>query len=213
MYIFLDETFQLKKGAENQFLAIAGFSTKDPKRIAKVVNRVKKHTLPKKLRTSEIKSTNLIADRAFKPKLFKALINEDLEIYAITQLKNQLPLSYFSDSVLLYDKLYLQLLEILLIQEWSYYDDKIVITTLDSYRPISVTRGELIRTLENELRIKYPDRHFRIQFHTSELLTLQLADLICGVFYQLMQENQTWFDMIKPKLKKIVANPLSFSAQ
>jgi len=28
-------------------------------------------------------------------------------------------------------------------------------------------------------------------------------------FYQLMHENQTWFEMVKPKLKKIVANPLS----
>lgn len=80
---------------------------------------------------------------------------------------------------------------------------------MDIYRPIKLKRGFIIETLEKELVKKYPDKHFRVQFQTSELLNLQLADQICGVFYQLMQDNQTWFEMIKPKLKKIVVNPLS----
>jgi len=212
MHLFLDETFQLKRGMEDQFLVIAGFSTNDPKRIAKIVNRIKKHTLPKKLRGQEIKSTNPVADRVFKPKLFRALNNEDVQIYAITQLKGQLPRDYFYKGKLLYDKLYFDLLNILLVKEWDYRDNQIVITTLDTYRPKSLTRGEIIDRVHNALKEKYPDKFFRVQFQSSELLTLQLADQICGVFYQLMQENQIWFDMIKPKLKKIVANPLSFSS-
>lgn len=212
MYVFLDESFQLKTGTENQFLTIAGFSTNSPKRIAKIVNRIKKHTLPKKLREQEIKSTNPVADRAFKPKLFQTLNDEDVQIYAITQLKNQLPPDYFHKGTLIYDKLYLDLLKILLVREWDYRDDQIVITTLDTYRPKSVKRGDIINALHISLKNQYPEKHFRIQFHTSELLTLQLADQICGIFYQLMQENQVWFDIIKPKLKKIVSNPLSFSS-
>ena len=209
MYIFLDETFQLKRGAQNQFLVIAGFATSDPARIAKVFNRIKKHTLPKKLSTREIKSTNPVADRAFKPKLFQQLQSEDVQIYAITQLKNQLSHDYFAKDRLLYDKLYLDLLKILLVNEWDYHDEKVIITTMDTYRPKFITRGDIISTLQSELTKKYTDKQFRIQFQTSELLNLQPADQICGVFYQLMQDNQKWFEMIKPKLKKIVANPLS----
>lgn len=209
MRIYLDESFQLKQGEENQFLLIAGFATPEPKRIAKVFNKIKKHTLPKKLSLQEIKSTNIIADRAFKPKLFQEINKEEIQIYAITQLKNQLPHNYFYKGNLAYDKLYLDLLKTLLINEWDYQDEKIIITTMDTYRPITHKRGDIISTLQNELSKKYPNKHFRIQFQTSELLNLQLADQICGIFYQLMQENQTWFKMIKPKLKKIVANPLS----
>ncbi|HEX9722450.1 MAG TPA: DUF3800 domain-containing protein [Candidatus Paceibacterota bacterium] len=209
MYIYLDESFQLKRGTENQFLIIAGFATSDPARIAKVFNRIKKHTLPKKLITREIKSTNPLADRAFKPKLFRELQAEDVQIYAITQIKHQLPHDYFAKDQLLYDKLYLDLLKILLVNEWDYHDEEIVVTTMDTYRPRLLKRGDIISVLQSELAQKYPDKHFRIQFQTSELLNLQLADHICGVFYQLMQNNQKWFEMIKPKLKKIVANPLS----
>ena len=88
-------------------------------------------------------------------------------------------------------------------------DEEIVVTTMDTYRPKLLKRGDIISALQSELAQKYPDKHFRIQFQTSELLNLQLADHICGVFYQLMQNNQKWFEVIKPKLKKIVANPLS----
>lgn len=209
MHIYLDESFLLKKRADNQFLTIAGFATSDPKRIAKIYNRIKKHTLPKKLTTQEIKSTNPVADRAFKPKLFRELNKEDFQVYAITQLKKQLPHEYFYKGELVYDKLYLDLLEILLVKEWEFHDNKIIITTLDTYRPKTMKRNDIIKFLEDELSKKYPDKYFDVQFKTSELLNLQLADQICGVFYQLMQENQTWFEMIKPKLKKIVANPLS----
>jgi len=208
-YIFLDESFQLKRGVQNQFLIIAGFATSEPERIAKIFNRIKKHTLPKKLRNREVKSTNPLADRAFKPKLFQQLQGEDVQIYAITQLKNQLSHDYFAKDQLLYDKLYLDLLKILLVNEWDYRDEKVIITTMDTYRPKVIKRGDIISTLQTELAMKYPDKHFRIQFQTSELLNLQLADQICGVFYQLMQDSQKWFEMIKPKLKKIVANPLS----
>lgn len=210
MHIYLDESFQLKSGTQNQFLTIAGFETSDPQRIAKLFNRIKKHTLPKRMSNQEIKSTNIAADRAFKPKLFRELNREDIRIYAITQLKNQLPPEYFYKGDLRYDNLYLDLLKILLVREWDYRDHDIIITTMDMYRPLKLKRGMIIETLAKQLSEKYPDKYFRIQFQTSELLNLQLADQICGVFYQLMQENQTWFEMLKPKLKKIAANPLSF---
>lgn len=209
MHIYLDESFQLKTGAQNQFLIIAWFETSDPKRIAKLFNRIKKHTLPKKISNQEIKSANVIADRAFKPKLFREINKEKINIYAITQLKNHLPHTYFYKGELQYDNLYLDLLKILLVHEWDYQDNDIIITTMDIYRPRKLKRGDIVKTLKKELTKKYPNKHFHIQFQTSELLNLQLADQICGVFYQLMQKNQIWFDMIKPKLKKIVANPLS----
>ncbi|MDP3995623.1 MAG: DUF3800 domain-containing protein [bacterium] len=209
MHIYLDESFQLKSGTENQFLTIAGFETPDPQRIAKLFNRIKKHTLPKRMSNQEVKSTNIVADRAFKPKLFRELNKEDVHIYAITQLKSQLPHGYFHKGDLRYDRLYLDLLSILLVREWDYRDSDIIITTMDMYRPTKLSRGAIIKTLEAALAEKYPDKFFRVQFQTSELLNLQLADQVCGVFYQLMQENQKWFEMLKPKLKKIVANPLS----
>jgi hypothetical protein len=119
MYIYLDESFSLRRGKKNQFLIIAGFATQNPKKIAKIYKRIKRHTLPRKFVNLEIKSTNPIADRALK-------------------------------------------------------------------------------------------KNFSIIFENSaKFLTLQLADQICGVFYQLLQENQAWFKMIEPKLKKIVTNPLS----
>jgi hypothetical protein len=210
MYIYLDESFSLKKGEKNQFLIIAGFATQNPKAIAKIYKRIKRHTLPKKFINLEIKSTNPIADRALKPKLFSELNKTDIQIYAISQLKNQLPKEYFDKEKLLYEKLYLDLLNYLLVNEWNYFDNKIVIVTLDTFKPKQLKRGDIINLLKKELKNKYPEKNFLISFESSaKFLTLQLADQICGVFYQLLQENQTWFKMIEPKLKKIVTNPLS----
>lgn len=210
MYIYLDESFSLKRGEKNQFLIIAGFATQNPKKIAKIYKRIKRHTLPKKFVNIEIKSTNPIADYALKPKLFSELNKTDIQIYAISQLKNQLPKDYFDKDKLLYEKLYLDLLNYLLVNEWNYFDNKIIIVTLDTFKPKQIKRGDIINSLKKELKNKYPDKHFSISFENSaKFLTLQLADQICGVFYQLLQENQTWFKMIEPKLKKIVTNPLS----
>lgn len=208
MYIYLDESFSLKKGEQNQFLIIAGFATQNPKKIAKIYKKIKRHTLPKRMISWEIKSTNPITDRAFKPKLFSELNRTDIQIYAISQSKDQLPKEYFKKQKLLYDKLYLDLLSYLLVNEWNYFDNKIIIMTLDSFRTAKVKK--IAELLKDRLKNKYSDKNFSIHFESSaSFLTLQLADQICGVFYQLLQENQTWFKMIEPKLKKIVTNPLS----
>lgn len=210
MYIYLDESFSLKKGEENQFLIIAGFATQNPKKIAKIYKKIKRHTLPKKMVNWEIKSTNPIADRALKPRLFSELNKTDIQIYAISQLKNQLPRKYFKKQKLLYDRLYFDLLSYLLVNEWNYFDNKIVIVTLDAFKSKDIERGDMINSLKERLENKYSEKRFSISFEDSaKFLTLQLADQICGVFYQLLQENQTWFKMIESKLKKIVTNPLS----
>ncbi len=211
MYIYLDESFNLKKGEKNQFLIIAGFATQNPKKIAQIYKRIKKHTLPKKLVNQEIKSTNPVGNRALKPRLFSELNKTDIQIYAIYQLKNQLSRHYFHKEKLLYDKLYTDLLSYLLLNEWSYFDDKIVIVTMDSFSSSKIKKGDIINSLKEKLENKYSGKKFFISFEDSaKFLTLQLADHFCGVFYQLLQENQTWFKMIKPKLRKIVSNPLSF---
>jgi hypothetical protein len=180
------------------------------KKLRIFISGSKKHTLPKKFINQEIKSTNPLGNRALKPKLFLELKKTDIQIYAIYQLKNQLSKDYFHKEKLLYDKLYLDLLNYLLLNEWNYFDDKIVIVTMDSFRPGKIKKGEIINTLKKGLEDKYSGKKFSISFEDSEkFLTLQLADQFCGVFYQLLQENQTWFKMIEPKLKKIVSNPLS----
>lgn len=210
MYIYLDETFNLKKGSKNQFLAIAGFSTNNPKQISKLFDRIKKSSLPKKLSGREIKSANILAEKLIKPKLFPALLNFDIEIYCCTQQKNLLSNIYFPKQKLNYDKLYLDLLSDLLVNQWHYRDQKIIILTLDTFKTKKINKQKISQTLMISLKEKYPKINFQINFVSSAgELNLQLADFICGIFYDRVLQNEKWFKIVKSKVIKNKLNPLN----
>lgn len=120
MYIYLDETFNLKKGSKNQFLAIAGYSTNNPRDLAKKLIQIKKSKLPNRLSDTEIKSSDRISDKLIKPFLFQQIKQSDVSIYCNLQNKNKLPAKYYHKDTLNYDRLYLDLLHDLLINRWKF---------------------------------------------------------------------------------------------
>lgn len=210
MYIYLDETFNLKKGTKNQFLAIAGYSTENPRSLVKIFAQVKKSKLPNRLSNSEIKSTDRIAEKLVKPFLFPQIAQTDISIYCNLQHKNSLPSRYYRKDKLNYDQLYLDLLFDLLIKRWQYQDSEIIIMTLDTFKTKKIDKSKIIKHLKEDLKKKYPKKNFQINFESSaSSLNLQLADFICSVFYDKVLGNKQWFRLLKPKFRKITENPLS----
>lgn len=209
MYIYLDETFNLKKGTKNQFLAIAGYETQDPKKLIKLFLKIKSAKLPKKWIGSEIKSANIVAEKLIKPYLFQKLSDTDISIYSNLQYKNYLPRKYFKNEVLNYDLLYLDLLKDLLTRRWSFKDNKIIILTLDTFKTKKISKREIISSLKTDLALKYPNKTFDITFESSaSFLNLQIADFVCGIFYDWVLGNKKWFRSLKYHIKKITLNPL-----
>lgn len=211
LHIYLDETFNLKRGTKNQFFALAGFSTRKPKETAKFFNRIKKSTLPKRLKNREIKSTDRLAGR-LKSKLFESLPKTEIEIYAIRQAKELLPQEYFYKNKLDFDQLYFNILAHLIKNEWDFGENRIIIVILDSFKTKTMLKKIIIERLKNQLVQKYPNKEFLIAFESSAtILNLQLADQIASIF-QLnpeKQEKENWLKLIEKNLKKLVVNPLS----
>jgi len=209
MYIYLDETFNLKKGSKNQFLAIAGFSPSKPKDLAKRFNTLKRLKLPRSYRNIEVKSTDRITNKSFKPTLLKQIAQRDIEIYCNIQFKNQLPLKYFRQNKLDYDLLYLDLLTDLLAQRWRYDDNKVIIITLDTFQTKRIDKGNIIHLLRMDLVKRYPSKHFTIYFETSaDYPNLQIADFICGAFSDDILGSSINKALLSSKIIKITKNPL-----
>jgi len=184
-YIYIDETYNLREGSQNQFLAIAGFGTENTRKIAKLYKILKNRILSKKKQGIEIKSTDRLAEKQLRPQLFKRLQQNDLEIYAVYQYKNQLPFRYFRKNKLLYEQFYLNLLVHLFIKKWQFSNQKQIMITLDNFKTKNISKEKMIFYLAQRLEEKYPQKRFSIQFADSaKLLALQIADQICGIFYQ-----------------------------
>ncbi len=185
MYIYIDETFQLKTGTRGQFMAIGGFSVMDSEASAKSYKKLKKKCLPKKSNFKEVKSTNSFSELYILPRLLKREhMIKDIEIGIVKQQKSNLRQDYFRGNLLNYDKLYLDLVKHLLSCAWNYIDKDITIITLDTFKTKTINKADIAGTIQAELKLRNPGVNFNVRFADSVMENLQLADQICGIVYK-----------------------------
>lgn len=198
MFVYIDETFNLTKGRKNQFMAIAGFAVMNPSESAKAYKRLKKKGLPKSAVAKEIKSTNAFSELYILPKLLsKEHKIPNIEVGIVLQYKATLKHHYFEKEKLNYDRLYLDLVKLLLTKAWKYIDKDIVIVTLDTFATKRINKEDIAGAIQAELKLQNPGVNFNVRFGTSEIENLQIADQLCGIVHKHLAGNKDYLICLK----------------
>lgn len=190
-YIYLDEAYNLTPGAKNQFIILGGFGTSEPKRVANAHKKIRKLVLKQKQLGTEIKSFDRLAVEKLIPKIFKTLKDIDVVIYIIYQDKKVIPRQYYYKEKLNYERLYLEMLTILLRDEWKLKGQKQITVTADTFKT-KMDKEKIIEKVLLSLKEQYPEKHFGLQFSDSTSdLNLQVADFIVGRFFRGIKQGYT----------------------
>jgi hypothetical protein len=208
MFIYIDETFQLKRGSRGQFMAVAGFAVINPVDCAKAYKRLKKKCLPKGSSLGEIKSTNSFSELYIIPALLseKHMV-EDIQIGIVSQQKSNLNYQYYRHGELNYDMLYLELVKHLLLNCWDYIDRDVTIITLDTFSTKTINKADIAGAIQAELKLQNEGVNFNVRFGDSiSENNLQLADQICGIVYKSRVHNKDFKENLENKysVKEII---------
>ena len=210
MYIFLDESYNLKDRDKKQFISINGFMTTNVSIIRKrwlraripYAHRQRIHAnecyfLPLRNKAFEIIKTHQIY-----------LISVFQDIRSIPYQHNQ---KYFLKSRLNFEKIYTELCKHLLFS-LNLDEYKKVVITIDNrkHKAGVIGKKEFRGAVEKKLKIMYPDVVFeklRMVPSSSDVL-LELADFVSNAFYKYYQDNKN-SDLAELKIKTIqIKNPL-----
>ena len=209
MYIYLDESYNLKDRNKKQFISINGFAVLDERSLFKKW---------KECRYSFVGKRRIHAnDSVFNDlrlKTLKLIGRSDLTLLSVFQIVQEIPFEkekdYFHKNKLNFDKIYFDLLKVLFgkLKLEEYKSIKIIV---DSRKH----KGGLLakETFKKEIKIflkeKYPETktEFKIQPSTTDIL-LEFADFISNIFYRAYTKNdKKFFENLKFKMVQI-KNPL-----
>jgi len=207
MFIFLDESYNLKDRSKPQFISINGFATISIKRIWKhwkiqrrqFVNKARIHATDKRFEYLRKKSIDLVG---FLP---------EANILTAFQAVSELPLEfYYKKGRLVFNKVYEDLLKELLSQ-LHLQEYKKVIIIIDSRKHKSGQLGKLCfrENILAYLKQNYPNTVFRFDItpSTSNIL-IEVADFISNTFYKKYTNQQIgYLDSFRSKIIEI-KNPL-----
>jgi|GEM_PF-1366943 len=211
MYIFLDESYNLKDRNEKQFISINGFMTTN-------VSIIRKRWLQERKLFSNKKRRIHASDSHFNLLRQKAVeIIKTHQVYLISVFQDirSIPYhqdkKYFTKNKLNFEKIYTDLCKHLLFS-LNLNEYKKVVITIDNrkHRAGVIGKKEFRGAVEKELKVMYPDVVFekpRLVPSSSDVL-LELADFISNAFYKCYQDNEKR-DLAELKIKTIqIKNPL-----
>ncbi|MBI2551818.1 DUF3800 domain-containing protein [Candidatus Uhrbacteria bacterium] len=211
MYLYLDESYNLKDRTKPQFISINGFQTVDVK---KLWRRWKAYRLP-----FVGKSRIHAADRLFEPlrtKLLKFIYNQpDIKLLTVMQEISLIPASgeieyYGKEEQLLFDKVYADMLKALFKASHIQAYKKVYIT-VDSrkHQHGVLSKVQFHKNILSFLKNWYPNTivHFEMQPSYSNIL-LEIADFISNSFYrQYIGQEMKLLEPLKGRTL-IMKNPL-----
>lgn len=210
MYIYLDESYNLKDRTKPQFISINGFMTTNVSVIRKRWLRARiPYAHRRRIHAHECYFLPLW-EKAFE--IIKAnqvyLISVFQDIRSIPYRHNQ---KYFTKNKLNFEKVYADLCKHLLFS-LNLNEYKKVVVTIDNrkYKSGIIGKKEFRGAIEKELKIMYPDVIFekpRMVPSSSDVL-LELADFISNTFFKCYQDDKKR-DLAELKIKTIqIKNPL-----
>lgn len=212
MYIYLDESYNLKDRTKPQFISISGFKTTAVKQIWRKWKLYRRKFISK----NRIHAT----DRRFEPLREKALdlIYSSPETTSLTVLqivqeisgvKNSL---YYKKNRLNFEKIYEDMLKALL-NKLDLQEYKKVVINVDSRRHKGGVLGKKIfqENILFYLRECYPNTIFRLDIlPSSSNILLEVADFISNTFYK-KYSGQKVNSLKRLEIKTIaIKNPLGF---
>jgi len=187
MYIFLDESYNLKDRTKPQFISINGFKTTAVKQIWK---RWKIYRLP-----FVGKSRIHASDRLFEPLRAKCLkllnVHPDITLFTAIQEIRMIPIKgdvvyYGKKGRLLFDKVYANILkELLREMNLNVYKKVSIIVDSRKHKRGVLGKKQFQNNMKYFLKNWYPNTisNFDMQPSTSNIL-LEIADFISNSFYR-----------------------------
>ena len=211
MYIFLDESYNLKDRTKLQFISINGFKTIDTRKIWK---GWKDYRLP-----FVGKSRIHASDRLFEPLRAKCLkllnTHPDITLFTAIQEIRMIPVSgdiayYNKEGKFLFDNVYANILKELL-KEMNLHAYKKVFIIIDSRKHNRGVLGkkQFQNNIQYFLKNWYPNTisNFDMQSSASNIL-LEIADFVSNSFYrQYLGQEILLLKSLKGKTLKL-KNPL-----
>lgn len=210
MYIFLDESYNLKDRTKLQFISINGFFVLDEKVLLKKWKDYRRSFLTKKRR---IHATDDFFSK-LKLKSLKLINRPDLILLSAFQIIQEISFKnnneYFYKGKLNFDKVYFDML-IELFKSLNLGEYKNVTITIDSRKHKSGILGKNLfkKHMLDFLKMKYQHTNFIfiLQPSSSNIL-LELADFISNIFYRAYtQNNKQFYEDLRFKIIQI-KNPL-----
>ena len=186
MYIFLDESYNLRDRSKLQFISINGFKTTGPRRIWKRWKIYRRRFISK----ARIHAT----DGRFKPLRGKALdlisLSPDTALLTVFQIIKEIPVGkdspYYKKDKLDFEKVYEDILKALL-DKLNLQEYKKVVINIESRKHKGGILGKK-RFQENILsyvRQCYPNTIFRFEIlPSSSNILIEVADFISNTFYK-----------------------------
>lgn len=210
MFIYLDESYNLKDRNNLQFISINGFAVLDVKNLFKKWKECRRNFLLKERRVHASDSRFIL----LKQEALKIISRPDLVLLTVFQIIQQVPQEpnkqFFSRGKLDFEKIYSEMLKCLFTQ-----------LKLDEYKRVKVIldsrkhKGGLLGKKKFQKEMEYFLRQtfaktkseFKPQSSSSDIL-LELADFISNAFYRAYSRNdKEFFEQLRGKLLQI-KNPL-----
>lgn len=209
MYIFLDESYNLKDRDKSQFISINGFAVLNARSLFKKWKEYRCPFVGKR----RIHATDSVFNK-LRTKTLKLLARPDLTLLTVFQVIQEIPFQkdkdYFCKDKLNFEKVYLDLVKSLLgkLNLGEYKNIDIII---DSRKhKVGILGGrEFKEKIRKFLGQKFPEtKHkFEMQSSTTNIL-LELADFISNIFYRsYIKDDKEFFDSLQFKMVQI-KNPL-----
>ncbi len=210
MFIFLDESYNLKDRAKPQFISINGFSTTAVRKIWKkwrfyrnrFIGKARIHASDRRFEYLREKSLELIS---LSPEATFLTVNQDI---------NELPVNpqiYYKKDKLDFEKVYEDILKSLL-KELSLQEYKRVVINIDNRKQKGGILGK--RKFQEAVLIYlkecYPNTIFQfISLPSSSNILLEIADFISNSFYRYRVEEskRDFMGELRGKIIRI-KNPL-----
>jgi len=212
MYIFLDESYNLKDRSRPQFISISGFKTA-------AVKQIWKHW---KIYRRRFISRNRIhaTDRRFeslREKSLKLIHQPDTSLVTVSQVIQEIPtdksIAYYKKGKLDFEKVYGDMLKSL-FDKLNLQEYKKVIITIDSrkHRGGILGKKKFRENIFFYLKRCYPNTIFDFEMQSSSSnILLEIADFISNSFYK-KHIGQEINSLEELKVKTIeIKNPLEKS--
>ena len=206
MYIYLDESYNLKDRTKLQFLSISGFKTTNIKPIWKHWKVCRQKYLGK----SRIHGTDKYFED-LREKSLRLLNRPEVSLMTIFQIIQEIPSDYFVKGKLNFDKIYLELIKIIFgkldLQE---YKKVTIIVDNRKYKFGALGKKKIQNDLLFYLQSYYQDIifNFKMQPSATDIL-LEVTDFVSNSFYkQYLGQQINGLEKMKNKTIQI-KNPLT----
>lgn len=209
MYIFLDESYNLKNRTKPQFISINGFAVLDERSLFKKWKEYRSPFIGKRRIHAKDSTFNKLRIRVLE--LFG---RPDLTLLIVFQLIKKVPFQkekgYFTKNKLNFDKIYSDLLKLLLLKlKLEEYKNIKIIVDSRKYKGGFLAKETFRKEIESFLKKRYLQTRIELKLQPSSTdILLEFADFISNIFYRAyVKEDTGFFENLQFKIIQI-KNPL-----